>query len=329
MILEVTNMIHSLTDSELGQREFELLVDQDHMEKVWAVILPTLQKHIDGYLSEVAKYGNGRSPSECCGVFMKDLIRQNDKSHDKNHKIFDLSIMEEEYSEDTQSFKDIALKKDCDVIRSALKSQSEALNEWKGKFRNCKSQTLFDAFYNILTFAAEYDKEMDEGTLSAVDTIDDMGLQQMEEDNCYISGVLGFGTVSSILNSMYPRTFPGNYKKGIYSLFFLTGHGGKKGLGMPSETSEFCMVKDDIPSKTDIIEMEHNYYFPYGTFGIYTLRIYREIQKGLQARFQMEFPSDYRFLLTNDFYEYITASYSEDIRTMTGNDDVLKYNSLW
>lgn len=89
------------------------------------------------------------------------------------------------------------------------------------------------------------------------------------------------------------------------------------------------MVKDDIPSKTDIIEMEHNYYFPYGTFGIYTLRIYREIQKGLQARFQMEFPSDYRFLLTNDFYEYITASYSEDIRTMTGNDDVLKYNSLW
>lgn len=322
-------MIHSLTDTDIGKQEFELLVNQDHMEKVWSVILPNLQKHIGDYLGEVAKFGEGRSPKESYTAFIKELIRQNDKAHDRNHKTFSLDLMEEEYAEDTQSFKDIALKKECSVIRSALRSKSEALNEWKGKFRSCKSQTLFDAFYNALCFAAEYSEEMDEQALSAVDTIDDMGLQQMEEDNCYISGVLGFGTVSTILCSMYPRTFPGNYKKGIYSLFFLAGHGGEKGLGMPSETSEFCMVKDDMPSKTGVLEMEHNYYYPYGTFGIYTLRIYRELLDQIQSRFQMEFPSNYRYLLTSDFYEYITSLYSDDIRTMSGNDDVLKFNSMW
>lgn len=322
-------MIHSMTETDIGAREFELMVSQEHMEKVWAVILPNLHKHIDDYLGGVARFGDGRTSKECYAAFIKELIRQNDRTHKKYHRIFALELMEDEYAEDTQSFKDIALKKDCDVIRFALSSRSEALNEWKGKFRSCKSQTLFDTFFNFLSFAAEYDGEMDEQALSAVDTIEDIGLGQMEEDNCYLSGVLGFGTVSTILCAMYPRVFPGNYKKGIYSLFFLAGHGGKKGLGMLSETSEFCMVKDDLPSKTDIIEMEHNYYYPYETFGIYTLRIFRELLGKIQARFQMEFPSGYRYLLTNDFYEYVTSLYSDDIRTMTGNDDVLKFNSMW
>ena len=133
--------------------------------------------------------------------------------------------------------------------------------------------------------------------------------------------------VSNILNHMYPRTFPGNYKAGIYSLYFLSG--GGKGIDMQSETSEFCMVKDESRSKTGIIEMEHNFFYPYQTFCIYTLRIYRVLAGAISSCFDRVFPSEYRFLLTNDFYDYVTSKNREKIATMTGNDDMLKFSTIW
>ena len=205
-------MISSMIDSNVGKKEFELLSDQEHMEAVWRVMQPKLERYANEYLEGVSHYQDLRTPGD--------------------------------------------------------------------------------------SFSA-----------------------------CYQSGVLGFGIVSNILNHMYPRTFPGNYKAGVYSLHFLTGCG--KGVNMPSDSSEFLMVKDDSYSKTGIIETEHNYYFPYETFGMYTLRIYRLLEKKIFTRFQKEFPTDYRYLLTNDFYEYVTSVHRADIATLCGNDDLLKFNTIW
>jgi len=254
------------------------------------------------------------------------MIRKNDRLNEKYIEMFDMDLMEE-YSEDTQGFKDVTLKKDCDIIRKTLQSKSEALNEWKKKFYGCKSQQLYDTFYNMMYFAQEYYEDMDEDAILELDSIDECALREMEEDACYKSGVLGFGIVSNILNHMYPRVFPGNYKAGVYSLFFLSG--ACKGIDMPSESSEFCMVKDDFYTKTGAMETEHNYYFPYENFCIYTLRIYKILVEKIKARFDKEFPVNYRFLLTNDFYEYVISVHKEDISTLNGNDDMLKYRTIW
>nr|MCR4616642.1 hypothetical protein [Lachnospiraceae bacterium] len=124
-----------------------------------------------------------------------------------------------------------------------------------------------------------------------------------------------------------PRVFPGNYKAGVYSLHFLTNSG--RGVDMPSDSSEFLMVKDDFYSKTGIIETEHNYYFPYETFGLYTLRIFRFLADKIKARFGKEYPVEYRYLLTNDFYDYVTTVHRSDIATLCGNDDMLKFTTIW
>ncbi len=71
---------------------------------------------------------------------------------------------------------------------------------WKGKFNTCKSQTIYDTFYNMMSFAEEYDAEMDEDAMSELDDIGNCKLSQMQEDACYQTGVLGFGIVSNILN---------------------------------------------------------------------------------------------------------------------------------
>ena len=254
-------MISSQIDSSVGQREFELLSDQEHMEEVWKVMQPRLEQYANDYLEGVSHYKNLPSPGDSFSALLAEMINKNDKLHDKYFEIFDMALMEEEYSEDTEGFKAVTLKKDCDVIRKALQSTSEAMGEWKKKFYGCKSQQLYDTFYNMMDFAVEYDEEMDEEALADVNTIEDIGFAQMSEDACYQSGVLGFGIVSNILNHMYPRAFPGNYKAGVYSLHFLTGKG--KGVNMPSGSSEFLMVKDDFYSQTGVIETEHNYYFPF------------------------------------------------------------------
>ena len=75
--------------------------------------------------------------------------------------------------------------------------------------------------------------------------------------------------------------------------------------------------------------MEHNYFFPYETFATYTMRIYRVLLEKIKSRFQMDFPSEYRFLITNDFYEYVTSMHRSEITTMTGNDDMLKFSTIW
>lgn len=319
-------MQQSYLDTEIGKAEFQLLRNQDHIEKVWVVMEPIVDRYIDGFLEGVSRSKGLPSAQDNFTAFLQNLISMNDFLHDKYHDIFAMDVMEE-YAEDTEGFKSAILKKECDVIRKTLQSRTEALKEWKSKFYGCKSQTLYDTFYNMISFAADYNKEMDEDSMQELDTVDDCGLAEMEEDACYQAGVLGYGIVSNILNHMYPRIFPGSYKVGVWSLYFLSD--GTKQIETPSGTSEFSMVKDETWSKTGIYEMEHNYFFPYEVFCIYTLRIYRSLAESIAERFHKEYPSDYRFLLTNSFYEYVISENQSNISTLAGNDDILKFNTPW
>ena len=319
-------MKESLRDGRQGKAEMKLIKDQKHLEEVWSIMEPIADEYATGYLNGILQAGEGAPPDVCFSLFLQKLIKDNDKSHDTYHDIFDEESMLE-YEEDVEGFKSDILKKRCDVIRNTLKSKSEALKEWKAKFYGCKSQLLFDTFNNIVLFGQEYDSEMDEAAMDALDSIADCRLSEMEEDQCYRTGVLGYGIVSNILGHMYPRTFPGNYKAGIWSLYFLSD--GTNSIVTPTETSEFSMLKDETASKTGIYEMEHNYFFPYEVFCIYSLRIYRLLTKRISETFAKEYPSDYRFLLTNNFYDYVCAENRACISTLAGNDDVLKFGTLW
>ena len=71
------------------------------------------------------------------------------------------------------------------------------------------------------------------------------------------------------------------------------------------------MVKDETWSKTGIYEMEHNYFFPYEVFCIYALRLYRKLTQRIATKYNKEFPSEYRFLLTNSFFDFVTSENKE------------------
>ena len=321
-------MVQSMTSGPIADKEFALLVDQDHFEKVWGLMTPKLQQYADDFLTSVSNFGNQGVMEYAYSAFVKELIEKNEKRCDKYHDIFDLSLFEDEYAMDLDDFKNTTLKKECDVINKTLQSKAEALNDWKKKFYGSPSQKVFDTCYNFITFGNDYYEEMDEERVAGIKTIEDTGLGQMDDNACYQTGVFGYGIVSNILNHMFPRVFPGNYKKGIFTLLFLTGT-DMKGIDMPSDSSEFCMVKDEVHSKTGTIEVEHNYFYPYETFGLYTYRIFNVLNEKINNSLHKEFPADYRYLLTNAFYDYFTAEFQDKITTLTGNDDVLKFNTPW
>ena len=319
-------MIQSFMDKQVWNDEFQFMRDQEHFDKVWLIMKPVLTEYVKQYLDDIALSGPASAKGNY-SLFLKKLIANNDKLNEKYHELFDLDMMDE-YGEAVDDFKAQILKNETDVIRNGLRSKSEALNEWKSKFYSVKAQKIYDTFYNIMDFAKEYDEEFDEAVMASIDEIDENKLAEMEEGACYLNGVIGFGIVSNILNHMYPRIIPGNYKVGVYSLHFLTGDYKKDGIDMPSETSEFLMIKDLTRSKTDIIEAEHNYFFPFQTFGLYSLRIYRVIEEEINNRFVMKYPTDYRFLITNDFYDFVAKLNKEAITNLTGNDDVLKFGTI-
>ncbi len=317
-------MIRSMMDNDIWNEELVLMESQDHFEDVWQAMQENLEKYGTRYIKTLSTLSDKSVRGDLVALNLRLIIDDNRKLHDKYHNIFDLDLFEEEYFEDPEGFKSTTLRKDCEAIRVTLNSRSEVLVDWQRNFNRSKAKELLDTFYNIVSFADEYNTSMDEDKIAKIDSIDEVGFAQMSEEACYQSGVLGYGLVSNILNHMYPRVFPGNYKLGIYSLYFLSGAG--HGVNMPSESSEFIMVKDDVYSKTGTIEVEHNYYFPYSVFGLYSLRIYRFLENKFKELYNRSFPSEYRYLLVNKFYEYIATIHKADITTLNGNDDILKFN---
>ena len=314
-------MIHSFIDTDIWEDEFEQIWDQEHFDKMFKVMEPTISKYMVSYFDEIAFSNGSLKPANNASLLVKKLINENSKMHDKYMKIFAPDLMEE-YQDDVDGFKGSILSKECPVIFHTLHSKAEALNDWKIEYKLTKPQELYDTFYNMMDFAFEYNEEFSEAEFNKINTIEDNKLTGLIDDSCYLRGVIGTGIISTILNAMYPRVFPGHFKIGLFALYMLSK---QSTLDMKTRSSEFIMVKDDSHSKTGSIESEHNYYYPYATFGLYSLKIYKMLSEGIVKRFDLSFPCEYRYVLTNDFYEYVFEQNKEGIKTLLGNDDILKF----
>ena len=51
-------MFQSMTDGPIWEKEFALLVDQEHFEKVWGIMLPNVEQYADSFLTSISNFGN-------------------------------------------------------------------------------------------------------------------------------------------------------------------------------------------------------------------------------------------------------------------------------
>ena len=317
-------MLLSSIDSPEWEREFELMLSQEHFEDVWNIMQLQLFTLSESFLEDICTQSSYKSRKENYQDYISSVIDSNDKLHTKYHELLSSQSMDD-YEYDIDGFKNSILKREIDILNKSLNSKMEVLKDWKRDFKLAKARELYDTFYNMMAFSAEYNTNMTEDNFKNIENIKDNRLFEMGESAVFQRRVIGTGIVSNILNIMYPRVFPNDYKRGLFTLYFLTGSKGTKGINMPSGTSEFLMVKDNVRSKTGIIETENNYFFPYETFALYSLRIQNYLNCLFFKELQLCFPYEYRFLMTNSFYSYVVAEYKDSIQTLTGNDDIYKF----
>ena len=67
-------MFQSMTDGPIWEKEFALLVDQEHFEKVWGIMLPNVEQYADSFLTSISNFGNLRKLCMCtllCGYIQR------------------------------------------------------------------------------------------------------------------------------------------------------------------------------------------------------------------------------------------------------------------
>ena len=96
---------------------------------------------------------------------------------------------------------------------------------------------------------------------------------------------------------------------------------------MPSRTGEFVMIDDTDSYKGgrdaySNFRIEHNYWYPYNLFMLYSNHIYIELERHLKP-LGVAFDKNYRFVYVSAFLDYVCDQNNEAVKTMMGSDQNL------
>lgn len=69
-------MFQSMTDGPIWEKEFALLVDQEHFEKVWGIMLPNVEQYADSFLTSISNFGNQGVMEYAYSAFVQELIEK-------------------------------------------------------------------------------------------------------------------------------------------------------------------------------------------------------------------------------------------------------------
>jgi len=70
---------------------------------------------------------------------------------------------------------------------------------------------------------------------------------------------------------------------------------------------------------------QQNYFYPYGLFAFYALRIYYEL-KELYAKHGISLPIEYRFVAVDNFLSFVARSHQDEINVLKQNSQNYHYD---
>ena len=312
--------------------EYGLIKQDSHIASVWAEIEKNFHTYLESMITRespqslaVQLSNSGfkvkQAPVDKAAILrkiFKDAIIEYEKDAEVYRKFFDREDLQEYEDDDPLAFK-AALRKECPVIRNSVNSQHEVMEEWKQKFIPTTGQELLDVFFNLIKFAEDYSLNTPDTDFSKFDRVDDFNVSTLDEQEYGVVGVIGSGIKTVVLYYLNPRIFPLLTRLSMYGLYFLSGKGS---FGLPSKTSEFLMISDTKKVKTRNIPMNHNYWYHYSLVILYSLRIYRLIEKECK-KLGISLDNNYSFLYVMRYFEEIYTVNFENIKTMTGGDEDL------
>jgi hypothetical protein len=284
------------------------------------------QRFVEGELREnpaaqlAAKFGKpvaakGEPEGQVLARVFEDAVASYEKEALEYRQFFEPAALEE-FQDDPNAFKQ-ALSREVPVIANTLRQRRPELREWQYHFRTARAKDLLEVFSNVLDFVAEWSGshpvdrygELDEPGAFDLDPLDD-------DETMFMFNVIGMGIKSIVLYHLDPQRLPARGRHGLYGLYFLSGNDH---FGLPSGSSEFLMINDINPTSDGSIIMDHNYWYPYGLFSLYALRVFRWMdQRASSAGITLD--HTVRYIYVERFFQAVGAQHVDDLKTMRAHE---------
>ena len=297
--------------------EYDLIRQPDHIAKVWSVIEASLPLYWDRFVESAMSTVSGEACSIAAHLF-ETAIQDYEKGAQKYRCFFDLEAFDE-YRDDPNAFKQ-ALSHDVPVIANTLRNRRPELREWQISYSNARANDLLAVFENVLDFIGRWQEAhpIDQYLQQAFESEPSgFELDPLDDDETMsITNVIGMGIKSIVLFNLYPERLPPRGRYGLYGLYFLSK---MQDFGLPSDSSEFLMVNDVNPAPDGSIIMDPNYWYPYGLFSLYSLRVYNWIEvRSREAGITLD--PKLRFVYSERFFNAIYTHHKDDLRTMRAHE---------
>jgi hypothetical protein len=317
-------MLRSYHDE--NQEEFDLIREPDHIEAV----TKKLKIGFAGYfeclkseapISDLARQLSGRfrvrgkppDPADHLKTFFNGAVEQFEKDRSPYVKLFQPGHMES-YRENPSTFRSRLVSK-CPVIYKTLHSEREELHEWKRRFGTASSQELADIFANLIDFESSFADSVDRRAYAKFNSLDEFTFSEIEEKEYSVEGVIGMGIKSAVVYHLEPALFPRRGRFDLYALYFLAGK--EETFQLPTKTSEFLMVNDNLEVTDKNLKMEHNFWYPYELFSLYEIRLFRWLKTECEKHGVALDPA-YRYVYVAGFNDHICDIEKEAVKVMMG-----------
>lgn len=315
----------------------EICFDQTHIDSVWKQI----EKQIPGYFQKfieseggnaisqdkieklAAHFGSSskptnkkKDPKKILDSLLAETIEEYENERTPYQEHLDLDALEE-YKDDVNSFKNTILKNQIPIIRKTLQNrQAKELDKFRADFNFAQPGDLFKVTFNIIKLANEWRNDWYiEEEFEEIDACDELDYHELDGEDYTAFGVIGGGIKSHFIYNLFPEMYPYRSREAIWALYYLSD---KQHFGC-EEDSQFLMINVKEGST------QQNFYYPYGIFAFYALKIFSELKK-LYTGYGVTIPTKYRFVVVNRFLSFIARNHQDEIDTLKQKSDNYHYD---
>lgn len=315
----------------------EICYEQDHIDKVWEEMKQIIPEYFQRYIDTegghsiqdseaeklAEKFGSTSKPKskskdtkKILERLFKEAIDDFNKERQPYLDILDLESLEE-YKHDVNSFKNTVLKNQIPIIRKTLQNkQAKELDKFRAAFNAAQPGHLFEVTSNIIKLANNWKNDWYDGKeFEKIENCDDLGYYDLDEEGYTAFGVIGGGIKSEFIFKLFPEMYPSRSREAVWALYYLSS---KKKFGC-KEDSQFLMINADEGTT------QQNYFYPYGLFAFYALRIYYKL-KELYAKHGISLPIEFRFVAVDNFLSFVARSHQDEINVLKQNSQNYHYD---
>jgi hypothetical protein len=222
-----------------------------------------------------------------------------------------------EYKVDVPSFKNKVLKDQIPIIRKTLQNKAaKELDKYRIAFNIAQPGNLFIVVENIITLAEDWKHNWyDAKEFEQIKTCGDLDYHQLDEDEYSAHGVIGGGIKTHFIYKLYPEMYPNRSREALWALYYLTD---KKHFNCKQD-SEFLMINVEAGTT------QQNYFYPYGLFAFYALKIYEELKK-IYAKNGISLSIEYRFVAVDAFLSFVSRQHQKEIDILKQKSENLHYD---